>query len=101
MVSCARCSSAIRGCTSEMAKIFFSSNSNETCQYYREWAADHISSRYEKKILTGRSPFSAKRVEKVDFTSDWTSDCTMVDAMTKIFIGIVVCTHLMVFLKFC
>ena len=29
-----------------------------------------------KKNLTGRSSFSAKRIEKVDFTSDWTSDST-------------------------
>jgi hypothetical protein len=29
-----------------------------------------------KKFLTGRPSFSAKRVEKVDFTSDWTSDST-------------------------
>ena len=59
-----------------MAKIFFSSDSHKNCQYYREWRADHLSSRHEKKILTGRSSFSAKRIEKVDFTSDWTSDST-------------------------
>ena len=53
-----------RGCTGEMAKIFFSSNNHETCQSCRDCLADHLSSRYKKKILTGRSSFSAQRLEK-------------------------------------
>ena len=47
-----------------MAKIFFSSNNHETCQSCRDCHADHLSSRYKRKFLTGRSSFSAKRVEK-------------------------------------
>ena len=46
-----------------MAKIFFPSNNHETCQSCRDCLADHLSSRY-KKIFTGRSSFSAQRVEK-------------------------------------
>jgi hypothetical protein len=53
-----------------MAKIFFSSDSHKTCQYYREWRADYLSSRTKFFFLTGRSPFFTKRVKKVDFTSE-------------------------------
>ena len=28
----------------------FSSNSHETCQYYREWPADYLSLRFNKEI---------------------------------------------------
>ena len=66
----------IRGCTGEMAKIYFSCNNYEICQSCREWRADNLSLRHRNFFLTGRSSFSVKRVGKVDFTSKSTSDWT-------------------------
>ena len=51
-----------RGCTGEMAKIFFSSNSHKTCQYYGEWYADYLSSRTKKNLPEG--PRFSRNVSK-------------------------------------